>query len=243
MNSKKSLKASEAFFPKKSIIALSLFAWLGAWASSQVVHPQLETGGLIQKIKADIAKQRKNPNSFENLTQNWQKTYGSGAFDALFQIASDTNAWDSERYIALMSAAKMSEKQGLRRFVSFLKDKSWMIRGGTLRALSVSGNEETGKIIFPLLQDPALVVRVEAVEALKILRPPGTAQALLLTLEDDRNYHAGKAQWVPGKALQALMLLRPSNAATTLKRVLEHPNCRHDAEFKAQVKQALNSLI
>ena len=86
------------------------------------------------------------------------------------QIASDPRNEDSNRYVALMSAAKLGGPSGAPFILSFLKDRSWMMRSGALRALTALENPKTAEAVLPLLRDPALVVRAEAV--LPLLRDP-----------------------------------------------------------------------
>ena len=124
-----------------------------------------------------------------------------------------------------------------------------MIRSGTLRALTALKNPATAQAVLPLLQDPALVVRLEAVAAVDKLRPVGATEALLKTLEHDANYHGGKAQWVPQKALIALSKLSSDTSgrriasaallAPRLKPLLDHHG---DPELQKQTLVTLESL-
>jgi hypothetical protein len=182
--------------------------------------------------------------SFEPLLQSWQYRYGSLAVAPLLQLASANGAGkgleDTDRYIALMGAAKLGGSGAAPLLTRFLKDSSWMIRSGALRALTALGNPATASAVLPLLHDPALVVRLEAVEAVRKLQPTGAAEALCAALEQSANYHGGKAQWVPQKALEALATLRaPSKFAAQLKPLLDHEN---DPELQKQTITTLESL-
>jgi hypothetical protein len=195
---------------------------------------------LIQILKSDLHN-RKN-SSFDSIAHHWEEQYGTSAFHPLIKIASDKSNEDPDRYIALMSAAKLGGTESAPALLSFLKDRSWMIRSGTLRALSALLNPNTAEAVLPLLQDPALVVRVEAVEAVKILKPKRAAEALLATLEDHNNYHGGKAQWVPQKALDALVYLKAKDIVPKLLTLSEHPKWQKDPQFALQTIQTIEVL-
>jgi hypothetical protein len=222
--------------PRKGLIALLAFAWFCCWMCLKTVQAQ----DLATQLKADIHSKVNRSPSFENLTQAWEKKYGTQAFGALIQIASDRKNPDSDRYIALMSAAKLGGKGAASSILAFLKDSSWMIRGGALRILAAFGSKDSGEAIIPLIHDPALVVRVEAVETLSVLKPKGTAEALVSAIEDRENYHAGKAQWVPQKALRALATLDSKDYTERLKPTLHSPLHKNDPEFRKLLKTALS---
>lgn len=184
--------------------------------------------------------QRRPAGSFEPLLHAWEKRHGIAAVDPLLEAAADkSRAEDSVRYIALMGAAKLGGKETAPRLVVFLRDGSWMIRSGALRALTALRNPATAAAVLPLLRDPALVVRLEAVEAVEKLQPEGGAEALLATLEHAANYHGGKAQWVPQKALAAIAKLNATKLAPRLKPLLEHES---DPELQKRTVATLETL-
>lgn len=213
-----------------------------AWARSSSQTPSERA--LLQELK-------KNSNSsFKSLTASWQKKYGAHAVAPLLRIAKDRKHEDTQRYVALMSAAKLGGKQVAPQLLPLLKDKSWMLRAGTLRALSALGQSKSAdpaitRAMLPLLKDPALVVRSEAVDALK--GAGGThafAEALVETLKFKGNYHQGKAQLVPQKALSALAHIQAepatkSRLARELAPLLRHEN---DPDLQARTVSTLESL-
>jgi HEAT repeat protein len=215
-----------------SLIALAsalLFASLAR--ASSLSTPSLES------LRKELALPRAS-NSFEPLLQSWQARYGSTAAGPLLILASEPLE-DPERYMAFMGAARLGGREGAPNLVRFLKDRSWMLRSAALRALAALKNPATASSVLPLLQDPALVVRLEAVEAVEKLQPPGAVEALTATLESRDNYHGGKAQWVPQKALLALASLHAQGQAPRLKKLLEHEN---DPELQIQTVSTLESL-
>lgn len=186
--------------------------------------------------------QRNASAGFEHLIQEWETQYGTEAVLPLLSIAKDRKKAETKRYIALMGAAKLGGSPILAEIQSFLKDSSWMLRSAALRLIATVGNPEAGKSVFPLLHDPALVVRAEAVETVRILKPEGAAEVLLGTLEDPENYHHGKALWVPQKALQALVDLKAYETAPRLSLFLESKTLRKDPELRFLARKTLALL-
>lgn len=195
---------------------------------------------LQEILKRDIESQKNL--SFEPLVRNWEKKYGSKAFDPLMQIAADRQTDDSERYIALMSAVKLGGKGSSSWVLNFLKEDSWMLRSGALRALRAIATPEISESVLPLLKDPALVVRAEAADTIRVLKPRGSVSALLAALEDPANYHGGKAQWVPQKALLGLAELKATESAPRLVSLLKSPHCQQDPEFLEMTMAALETI-
>jgi hypothetical protein len=86
------------------------------------------------------------------------------------------------------------------------------------------------------------VVRLEAVQTVRALKPEGAALALLQTIEDPANYHGGKAQWVPPLALIALgelSALRDKTALSRLKSVLARVSRKQDPKFHRELLTAI----
>lgn len=194
------------------------------WAASLIVvqsyahAAHLPTKAYYGLIQSEL-KNRKSKN-FEDLIKNWENQYGPSAVPALLKIAADKKQEDPDRYIALMGATKLGGKPTAPLLSPYLKDSSWMIRTGALRALTVLNEPKLNSLVLPLMKDKALVVRAEAIEALKVLKPEGTEKALIETLKNPMNYHAGKATWVPSKALTTLLELDAKKYASDLASAL-----------------------
>jgi HEAT repeat protein len=192
---------------------------------------------IAHSISADI--KARGPGPFDNLLSRWEKRYSTRAFEPLLTIARDQKRDDPERYIAMMGAARIGGKASAPFFASFLKDRSWMIRSATLRILAALSTPGAETPALSMLKDKALVVRMEAVNTIRKLRPPGSVDALLSTLRNSENYHRGRAQWVPLRALDALVDLDAKEATPHLRALLDHDL---DPDLQRKTVSTLESL-
>ncbi|MCM2321979.1 MAG: hypothetical protein NDJ90_01820 [Oligoflexia bacterium] len=192
-------------------------------------------------IESEISANRAR--TFGPLLKHWDSLYGSQAVKPLAAVAANRKLEDHQRYVALMGIAKLGGPASAPVLEKFLKDPSWMLRSGALRALASLGAPQSARFsresILPLLKDPALVVRKEAVEAVARLKPQGSVEALLSALERKENYHGGRALWVPQRILVALRQLKASQAAPRLLPLLDHSS---DPELQLQALATLESL-
>ena len=194
-------------------LLLGLIALSPAMRASTVPSPH----DLIQEII-----EHSSQSTFEPLLRRWQIVYGEAAVTPLLQLASAYGSPEPRRYMALMGAARLGGRGTAPKIAGFLKDPSWMLRSASLRALTALKDPSTYSAILPLLHDPSLAVRLEAVTATSRLRPAGATQALMRELASSENYRAGKALWVPGRVLAALSALHASQAAPGLRPLLDH---------------------
>jgi len=163
------------------------------------------TSGIESTIRAQL--KRRVSTRFETLLNRWKRDYGTKAVSPLSKIAQDRKVSDASRYIAMMGATRLGGQGSTSLLYRLLKDKSWMIRSGSLKALRTVNPKTGSEKLLPLLKDKALVVRREAVIAVAHLNPKGSINAVMETLFHSANYHGGRAQWVPLQALDALVKL------------------------------------
>lgn len=154
---------------------------------------------ISQSILSDIKKRKSN--QFDEMLTRWEKKYGAQAVPSLVSIAENASSQDTDRYIAVMGIARLGGPPSALWIAPFLHDSSWMIRNGAIRALTALENSTYSQNILSLTRDPALVVRLEAVQSIERLNPKGSVEALLRTLSDPQNFHHNRSLWVPDLAL------------------------------------------
>ena len=220
-----------------ALTAASLASGPAHAVTTPAMQPGIQNAQLRRLLRHELETSRGT--SFGSLLRQWDQKYGSKAVSPLLELAAMRSIRDSERYTALMGAAKLGGHASAPLIQPFLKDSSWMLRAGALRALSALRNPQTAASALPLLQDPALVVRLEAVEAVEKLHPAGAPEALVRAIENRDNYHGNKAQWIPQRALKALAGLK---ARETTPRLLPLLDRREDPELRRQAILTLGAL-
>lgn len=220
------------FVFKHAVPVLLAIGLLGQ--SSALGSPSIES-----QIRSDL--QRRKSSDFSKMASDWKKRFNTSAVDPLLKIADDRRLEDSSRYIAVMSAVRLGGVPVAARIAVLLKDPSWMLRSAALRSLAMLEAGAQGTQTLALLKDPALVVRTEAVDTVKKLRPAGAVSALVDTLENPSNYHAGRAQWVPQKALMALIELKaPASIASRIAPLLKRTG---DPDLQRTAVMTLENVV
>ncbi len=164
------------------------------------------SSAFVPDLKKEI-QQGINQVPFDTLFSKWERQYGVQAVEPLLNFARQKNATSAERYLALMGAARLGGVSIQHQITPFLDDHDWELRSAALRSLSALHARESAQGALRLLKDPALVVRLAAVETALNLKPEGVSEALLSVLEDQSNYYHGNPLWVPPRALNALRKL------------------------------------
>lgn len=244
-NSKKCLKAEKIGVSGLLALLTSSIIPEITGAAPRPPHAEL-TARLLSQIQDTQVH-----SSFDPLLKNWVSQYGTDAVSPLLDLASDHKISDPQRYIALMGAVKLGGLATLPSILPLLKDSSWMIRSAALRAITALyppssaqtlNAELKGKVeteILARLHDPALVVRLEAIQSVETLKPHGAENALVALLGRSENYHHRIAQWVPQRALKALQKLEAVEIAPLLEPYLEHS---HDPELQKATRETLERL-
>lgn len=207
---------------------LTLLPLVTALSSQASVQKQSTANKTVKAIEDAIRKS----DNFQNLFLQWHKELGSDAVPLLKQVASHKKNTDTVRYVALMGMAKLGGKPVAEHIRPFLKDTAWMLRSGSIRALSAIEAKEEGSHLLPLAQDPALVVRLEAVHALKKLKPEGYLASLATTALDERNYQGKRSLGIAELAIDAL-----SGAADEKGRTLYRDTLKQIAMRKYELKR------
>jgi len=160
---------------------------------------------------------------FTDLLESWQKKFGDSAIKSLTKISKNQKVEDTQRYIAIMGLSKLAGGATSSIVAPLLTDSSWLVKIGALRALRLVSqikqtklNSEQEQAVAKMMNDPALVGRNEAVITIMTLGLRSATPELINALKDQKNYHKGKAQWVPQKALSTLLVFEP-NPATARK--------------------------
>ncbi len=215
-------------FPTK---AVKLHSWMSAPLATSLLL--LMSGALLispsraavpnsNVLVLGIQQSLKKPQGLEQLLADWKRNPDSRQlFKALSWIANDSSQEDQVRYAGFMGALRLGGDASLDLISALATDASWLLRSGALKAaelllLQPQRSQEHSLALAPSLLrtlragtgDRALVVRLEAVEALNRIQAawkqaPTEFQSqelqsirhtLCQTLGDSRNYSEGEPQ-------------------------------------------------
>ncbi len=184
-----------------------------AWAA---IDSSKQKHSIESFLASDLATfRREKLTDFKSLISKWERVYGVSAIPGLKNISKDTKAKDSDRYVAILATTKIQGAKSAGEAVALLDDKNWMVRSAALKSIEILGYSPAGpKVLEKLAKDPALVIRLQAIETIIRLRPVGYEGALVSATTSGQNYRpanykAGRADWVPQRALEALRELAP----------------------------------
>ncbi len=235
----------------KKCLSLSFaFAGLtGLVVSARAAIPSAPMTGkttVESNIRGDLAIfHREKKSDFQSLVDKWDRVYGSASAPTLLKIARDSKAPNSERYVAVMAHTRIRGPHDATELLALLDDRDWMVRSAALKSIEILGyGPATPKVFEKLAGDPALVIRLQAIETLVRLRPMGLADALLAAAMDGKNYRPanfrkGRADWVPQRALAALREIHPVGYA---RRLLPLLNETKDGRIRAHALHTIEVL-
>jgi HEAT repeat protein len=177
--------------------------------------------------------------------ERWSRVSDRAATaELLWSIVEDASVSESDRYLCLQGAADLDAERILPRLEKLLRSHPsaapssapWMLRSAAVQALArlrADSRSSVSTLLHVLKEDPALVVRLEAVHALAALRPAGVEAALLAAAEDARNWNGNKPIWIPAKAIETIEAIRGESANVPAGQL--HPIRARIAYWKAKV--------
>lgn len=229
-----------------SLNPIALLLGLNAAIAAIPDAPIGRKGSVESMIRDDLAGfRREKRTDFQSLVERWDRAYGSASAPSLLKIANDARSPNSDRYVALLAHTKIRGPHDATELTALLDDRDWMVRSAALKSIAILGySPAAAKVLAKLARDPALVIRLQAIETLMKLRPPGLPEALLDAAMDGKNYRPGnfrkgRADWVPQRALAALRELRPPGYS---RRLLPLLNETKDGRMRAQALHTIEVL-
>ncbi len=194
-----------------------------------------------QVLAQEIQSAGKNPGSPERLIQTWKTRYGTQAVPALVELSRNTAQEDQSRFLALIGIARLGGLASEPWITSQLKDRSWMVRIGALRSLSIIRSKKAETLGWDLIQkDPSDLVRVEALRLAMNSSGPQADRALRFALLDSKNYRKGYPLTLPQAGLEIVQQLRLSLAIPHLKEIQKLKSA--NPKWKAEVQKTLAIL-
>lgn len=182
-------------------------------------------------------------NSFQHLIQKWEKKYGTKSIDRLISITENKKNKDQNRYIAMMAAVKIGGEAVIPKIEKLATDPSWMVRLGVLKAIRATKKTTSSEILFNALNDPAIVVRNEAVITIDQLNLPNSASQLMKTLNTPHNQYPKVPLWLVENILSVIAHEKGIKNTEELKKFIDqtpHPKLIKKGIQTLELVQAKN---
>lgn len=132
----------------------------------------------------------------------------------LKSIVFNSNYPLEERWDAYHKIVTKNKKESLPMAHKAVKSKDWFLREAGLKTF-VALKPETAKVIARemLVKDPSMLVRAQALSAIKILNDKSSEKLLWETLKDPKNFRGDQSLWIRPKVVATLMEFKLGNKA------------------------------
>ena len=156
----------------------------------------------------------------------WFQALGEKGKQMLSMAAFDTNSGLQLRWRALTTMGRMGADHFRKEFERALTSRDWYMRNAALIALQNGEREFALKWSTRLLDDPALVVRTQAVRNLIQLDGREAEGKLWSQVFSRSNFRGGESLWVRAHLAEALARFTSPGQAKKFERLLLDPDKR-----------------
>ncbi len=142
------------------------------------------------------------------------------------------------RWDAYHKVVTKNKKESLPMAKKAIQSKDWFLREAGLKTLVALKPLEAKTVARNMLEkDPSMLVRAQALSAIKILNDKGSEQLLWKTLKDPKNFRGEQSLWIRPKIVATLMEFKLGDK-TQFKALLEDK----DPQVQRLARQALTKL-
>ncbi len=149
------------------------------------------------------------------------KKLGPEIYSDLKKIAFSEDRALGIRWQAFMAMARLGEKDSLPEVNQALKSKDWFLRHAALKVIPLFDERRAYDVSVVSLNDPALVVRTQAVDTLAKIKNPECTSKLWQQLYTKENYHRNQSLWIRRHIVEALSEFSPRGTEDKFVRVLD----------------------
>jgi HEAT repeat protein len=154
----------------------------------------------------------------------FDKAVRGGQVTPLIELARSVDADPRQRWVAIRLLGKANSALAVECLDQLLKDEAPSIRTATVMALADTHRADVAERVAGLLEDPAIIVRAAAADALGSLRESRSVPYLLQALEHPSNNYRGSSLWVRRHYVEALGSIADKSANRVLVRLLDDPD-------------------
>ena len=124
------------------------------------------------------------------------------AVDSMTRLAFDQNSQMAVRWRSLISIGYLEPQNPF--LEKAVQHKDWLVRNAGLLALANGSRDKALKWSRKLLDDPALVIRTEAVKVIRRLKAIEMESILWENLNHQKNFKKGEGLWIRKHIVEAL---------------------------------------
>jgi HEAT repeat protein len=173
--------------------------------------PKKSVGSPIEKILT-----KKSAAKFDEL-----RSLGPEVYPELRKMAFDEKKHLKVRWNAFMAMVRLGERESIPEVVDALKSPDWYLRVAAIQVYPALDKDSAYKAALKGLDDPALVVRTAAVDALALIGRPQCADSLWAELYSKESYIKRSSLWIRRHIVEALSEVAPPGSEGKFIRVLD----------------------
>lgn len=174
-----------------------------------------------------------------------EKTLRAGvdAVPTLVQVIKGEDYTDKKRWMATLFVGKIMGKKSIKFIKTFSDHPHWVLRLAGLKTLLGLKDRSSQDIYRQALQDPSLIVRMQAIENIRALKLKSCARDVWQTLFHPHNYQGKKGQRkrlaIVGRAIRAVGELQYGAAKDTLVKLAKNKKYQ---DISADINYALKKI-
>lgn len=162
----------------------------------------------------------------------------SAAKSNLKNVVFDSNYPLEVRWDAYHKVVTKNKKESIPMAKKAIQSKDWFLREAGLKTLVALKPEEAKVVAKNMLEkDPSMLVRAQALSAIKILNDKSSEKLLWQTLKDPKNFRGEQSLWIRPKIVATLMEFKMGDK-NQFKELLEDK----DPQVQRLARQALKKL-
>ena len=150
----------------------------------------------------------------------WDRIQAAADVPTLQRIGADLDRPVQERWVAIRALGPIQTLEAQQALTAFMSSKDVWARIAAIGAIGERGDRRLAGRVAAKLEDPAIMVRAAAAEALGKLKDPSVLPDLERALKDPTGWYRGTSLWVRRKYVEAMAELG-RDAAPYLARALD----------------------
>ena len=207
---------------KKSILAI-IFLLASAFHSQASIPTGPQQKPPKQQTLIDLFAQKDDSSPFLSLIKKRTFELGGQAVPSLVKVMKSDEFTDKKRWLATFSLGKIMGKKSFPFIAKFTRHPNWMLRLASLKTLLALQDRSSKKFYRDALKDTSLIVRLQALENIRVLKIKECGKNVWEMIFHKHNYTGKKGKRkrtvIVGKAIRAMGDLQYTQAKKPLMKM------------------------